>query len=104
MVSLPRVWKIIGGGFTGGAPPNPARRGKMGVGGVGQQGSRGRQYQDFQDGVSCESRTEDLPSQRVLWPGGDADSNTGALLVPSCPGHRGDTGGGKPPPPTVPYV
>ena len=29
------------------------------------------------------------------------DSYAGAFLAPERPGHRGDLGGGKPPPPTV---
>ena len=33
---------------------------------------------------------------------GDEDGNAGPFFAPSCPGHRGHFGGGKPPPPTVP--
>ena len=91
-------------GFTGGAPPKPTRRGKRGIGSGGRQGRRRQQAQDFQDSVSRDSRTDALPSQRVYWQGSDVDSNVGALLVPARPGHRGDTGGGKPPSPTVPSV
>ena len=37
----------------------------------------------------------------MLWPSGDEDSDAGTLPAPACPGHRGHSGGGKPPPPTV---
>ena len=32
------------------------------------------------------------------------DSHAGTFLTPAHLGHRGDTGGGQPPPPTVPYL
>ena len=32
------------------------------------------------------------------------ESNEGALMVLARLGHIGDTGGGQPPPPTVPYI
>ena len=55
--ALPEVWEVTSEGVTGGAPPNPARRGKSGVGAGGQGGSQRRQAQDLQDCVSCKGRT-----------------------------------------------
>ena len=40
----------------------------------------------------------------MQWLGVHADGDEGALLAPACQGHRGDPGGGKPPPTTVPYL
>ena len=40
----------------------------------------------------------------MQWQGVDADGDEGALLAPARQGHRGDTGGGKTPPSTVPPV
>ena len=37
-------------------------------------------------------------------PGGDADDHEDALLASARPGNCGHTGGGQPPPPTVPFV
>ena len=90
--------------FTRGALPNPAQSGKMGVWAGGQGGSRRQQSQDLQDGVSCKGRTYSLQSQRVQWPGIDADGDDSALMAPARQVHRGDTGGGQPPPPTVPSM
>ena len=36
--------------------------------------------------------------------GGDKDGDSGPLLSPECIGYRDYTGGGQPPPPTVPPV
>ena len=102
--ALPVVREGIGKRVTGSALPNPVRRGKRGVSAGGRQGSQGQLAQDFQDEVSCEVRTESLPSRRVEWPFGDVDVDAGAILVPARPGHRGDTGGGQPPSPKVPSV
>ena len=63
--ALPISREGIGKGVTGGAPPNPSRRGKRGVGVGGRQGRRGKRSQDLQDGLSRESSTKALPSQRV---------------------------------------
>ena len=65
MGALPGVQEEIVKGFTVSTPPKPARRGKRGVGSGVQQGRQEQQAQDFQDGVYRESRTEDLPSQKV---------------------------------------
>ena len=32
------------------------------------------------------------------------DGHGGEFMAPACTGHCGDTGGGKPPPPTVPSM
>ena len=55
--ALTGVREGIGKRVNGGAPPNPARRGKRGFGAGGQRGRRGQKAQDFQD--------KDLPSRRV---------------------------------------
>ena len=65
MGALPGVQEGIVKGFTVSTPPKPARRGKRGVGSGVQQGRQEKRAQDFQDGVYRESRTEDLPSQKV---------------------------------------
>ena len=35
---------------------------------------------------------------------GDGDADAGPFSAPACPGHRGNFGGGKPPPHTVPLM
>ena len=63
--ALPGMREGIGKGVTGGAPPNPARRGKRGDGGGEQQGRQWQRAQDFRDEVSHKIRTKTLPSLRV---------------------------------------
>ena len=45
--AMPRVREGDGGGVTGGAPPNPARRGKRGVRTGGRRRIRGRRSQNL---------------------------------------------------------
>ena len=62
---------------------------------------RGDWASDFQNDLPGQGRPADLPSGRIPRQSGDKDSNAGALLALACPQHRGDSGGGKPPPPTL---
>ena len=62
---------------------------------------RGDWASDFQDELPGEGRPAELPSGVMPGQSGDEDGNEGALLVPACPQHRGDSGGGKLTPPTV---
>ena len=59
---------------------------------------RGDWASDFQNDLPGQGRPADLPSGRIPRQSGDKDSNAGALLALACPQHRGDSGGGKPPP------
>ena len=64
----------------------------------------GRGAQDIQDVIPGEGGTEAVSGNRV--PGGSSnkDGDAGALHASARTLHRGDTGGGQPPPPTVPPV
>ena len=42
-----------------------------------------------------------MPGGGMTGPRFDKDGYAGALPAPACPGHRGHSGGGKPPPPMV---
>ena len=104
MGAMPRMREGIGKGVTTGAPPKPLRRGEGRVRTGGRQRRRGQKSHDLKDDVSHESRTKSLPSQRVYWPGGYVDRYAGAIIAPARLGHRGDTGGGQNPSPTMPSV
>ena len=56
---------------------------------------------DLPDVFPGEGRTEEMPRGGVPGQSGDEDGNAGALCAPACPQHRSDSGGKKPPPPTV---
>ena len=54
--AMPGVWEWVGKGFTGVAPTNPVRRGKMGVGIRGRKVRQGKRSENLHIGVSCEVR------------------------------------------------
>ena len=56
---------------------------------------------DFQDDLPGEGRPFELPSGSIPGPSGDEDGNAGVIPALEFPRHRGDSGGGKLPPPTV---
>ena len=45
-----------------------------------------------------------MPSGGMPGGVGNTSGDAGTLCAPACPRHRGDTGGGQPPPTTVPPV
>ena len=49
-----------------------------------------------------EGKPAAVPSRGVPGSGGDTSGDAGALHAPARPRHRGDPGGGQPPPTTVP--
>ena len=61
----------------------------------------GRGGQDVKDILPNEGGATALSSGGVPGGASDKDGNTGALRAPARPRHRGDAGGGQPPPPTV---
>ena len=62
---------------------------------------RGVRATDFQNDLPVEGRPAELPGGGMPGPSDNEDGNAGALPAPACPQHRGHSGGGKPPPPTV---
>ena len=62
---------------------------------------RGYCASDLQDDLPGEGRPAEISSGGMPGQSGDENGNTGALLAPACPRHRGDSGGSKLPPPTV---
>ena len=63
-----------------------------------------RSATNLQYGFYNQGGPEELSSQGVTGTGRDADGDDGTLPTLTCMGHRDHTGGGKPPPPTVPSV
>ena len=56
---------------------------------------------DVLHGLTDQEMPADLPGGGMHRPSDDEDGDAGSFTAPSCPGHRGHFGGGKPPPPTV---
>ena len=68
---------------------------------VMEKPGRGGWASDFQYDLPIKGRPAELPGGGIPGPSGDEDGNAGALPAPACPQHRGYSGGGKLPPPTV---
>ena len=98
--SLSRVREGLSKGVTGGTSPNPERRGKMVFEAGGQQGG-GDEPRTFWMEILTKAGPRPFPAEGCS---GQLDGHAGALLEPACTGHRGDNGGGQPPPPTVTSV
>ena len=62
---------------------------------------QGKRAADISNGLPGQGRPIELPSGGMPGPSGNEDSDAGTLLTLECPGHRGHSGGGKPPPPMV---
>ena len=56
---------------------------------------------DFPNDFPGEMRPVELPGGGMTGPSGVKDGNVGAIPAPARPRHRGHSGGGKIPPPTV---
>ena len=65
---------------------------------------RGQGSPVIPDVLSGKGGTVEMPRGEVLWETGDEDYDAGAICAPACPRHRGESGGRKLPPPTVPQV
>ena len=65
---------------------------------------RGQGLPGIPDVLSKKGGTVEMPRGGVLRETGDEDGDAGALCAPACPRHRGDAGGRKLLPPTVPRV
>ena len=61
----------------------------------------GRGGQDVQDALPNKGGDAAVSSAGVPGGASDKDGDAGALRAPARPRHRGDAGGGQPPPPTV---
>ena len=61
----------------------------------------GRRAADILHGLPGQGRPVELPGGGIPGPSSDEDSDAGPFTIPACPGHRGHSRGGKPPPPTV---
>ena len=59
---------------------------------------------DLQDFLPVEVRTAEMSSGGVPGQSGNEDGNAGTLRAPACTRHRGDSGGRKIHPPTVPLM
>ena len=53
------------------------------------------------NGLPGQGVPAELPSRGMPGTSGDEEVDAGTLPAPSCPGHSGHSGGGKPPPSTV---
>ena len=62
---------------------------------------RGGWASDFQNDFLSEGRPAELPGGGMPGPSVDKGGNVGAITAPACTQHRGHSGGGKSPPPTV---
>ena len=56
---------------------------------------------DISNGILGQGRPAELPGGGMPGPSGNEDGDAGPLPIPASPGHRGHSGGGNPPPPTV---
>ena len=57
---------------------------------------------DVSHGLTGQERPAKLTGGEMPITSDDGDSDAGTFSAPSCPGHRGNFVGGKPPPSTVP--
>ena len=56
---------------------------------------------DVPHGLPGQGRSAELTSGEMPGTSGDKDGDAGTLYAPACPGHHGNFGGEKHPPPTV---
>ena len=63
---------------------------------------RGRRTADISRGLPGQGRPAELPGGWIPRTSDGEDGNVDPFSAPACPGHRGNFGGGKPLPPTVP--
>ena len=96
------VWGGDGGWIIGGTQDDAwaSSRGEMELGNLGHVG----RALDVPHGLPVQRRPTGLPVGGMTRTSGDKDGDTGKFSAPACPGHRGHSGGGKPPPPTVPLM
>ena len=97
------VWGVQrgdGGRICGGSQDDTSWANGRGVTDLENLGRKGRAA-DLSNGLTVQGRPVELPSGGVPGPSGDEDGNAGSLPIPACPGYRGHSGGGKPPPPKV---
>ena len=61
----------------------------------------GGRYTDMSYGLTVQGRPAELTGGGMPGPSGNEDGDAGPFTIPACPGHRVNSGGGKPPPPMV---
>ena len=66
-----------------------------------EQPGRGVWTSDFQDDLTSKGSPAEMPGGGMPGQSGEKDGNTGALPTLAYPKHRGNSGRGKPTPPTV---
>ena len=91
--------------FDGGGIPDESSDGSIWEGGgdttaMEKPGRRGRAT-DFTNEFPGKGRSAEIPGGGMPGPSGDKYGNAGAITEMACPQHRGNSGGGKLPPPTV---
>ena len=89
-----------GGGIYGRSQYDSAWASSRGATKLENLGHRGRSA-DLFNGLPGQLRTAELPSGGMPGPSGKKVGDAGSLTIPACPGHRGHSGVGKPPPITV---
>ena len=93
-----------GGRIYGDLPDDSAWAGGRGTAELENPGHRGR-VTDISNGLPGQGRPPELTGGGMSGPSGDEDgdkdSNAGTLPLQARPRHRGHSGEGKPPPPTV---
>ena len=94
------VWGGDVSGICGGSQDDPAWVCVRGATDLENLGHGGRAA-DLSNGLSGQGRPAELPSGGITRSSGDEDVDAGSLPIPACPGHRGNYGGGKPPPSMV---
>ena len=92
-----------GGGVCGGAQYDSAWESSRGATDLENLGHGGRAV-DVLHGRPGQRRPTELPSGGMPRSSGNEYGDAGPFTTPACPGHRGCSGGGKPPPPTVPLM
>ena len=91
------------GGIIGRAHDDTAWASGRGEMELEKLGHRGRSV-DVPHGLPVQGRPAELPGGGMPRTSGDEDDDAGTFYAPSCPGHLGNFGGGKHPPPTVPLM
>ena len=94
------MWGGDGGGICGESQDDSAWSISRGVTELENLVHGGRDAY-LSNGLSVQGRPAETPGEGMTGPSSDKDGDAGSLPTPACPGHRGFSGGEKPPPPRL---